>query len=169
MFRRGVRRTPLRVSNMNNRSKYSKYPFEPHPDFNRLLAAISGKEPDRVPLLELFVEVDVKSEFLGEFCGNARAEVEFYYQAGYDYVPVAALALTPKNVRLKVHSGSKYADDGDRQRIWINEAGAITSFEALGKSFWPDPTKPLTSFLFSDIRKHLKPGMKICPMISGPF
>lgn len=65
-------------------------------NFNRLLAAIKYKEPDRLPLAELWVDAPIKSAFLGDVSErvldcrkegyNVKEDIRFWENAGYDYI-----------------------------------------------------------------------------------
>ncbi len=62
---------------------------KPDPDFNQLKKVLfqDGK-PDYVPLYELFVNREIIEVLLGRKVTTKADQVEFYYKAGYDYVPV---------------------------------------------------------------------------------
>jgi uroporphyrinogen decarboxylase len=62
--------------------------IKPRPDFNQLLKALlrNGK-PDYIPFYELFVNREVIEAVLGKKIEDRLEEAEFYYRAGYDYVP----------------------------------------------------------------------------------
>jgi hypothetical protein len=55
------------------------------PDFGRLRAALYCQEPDRVPLLELFHDLEVKEAFLGRRIRGVEDDIQFHVRAGYDY------------------------------------------------------------------------------------
>src|SRR6056297_2677600 len=71
------------------------------PNFNRLKKTLYLEEPDRVPLVELWIDPVIKENFLdkdlaglkettwlsSENLEQAQIEVEFYSKAGYDYIP----------------------------------------------------------------------------------
>lgn len=62
---------------------------EPSPDFNQLRRVIKREgKPDYVPLYELFVDIPVMEELLEKKIKCKKDQVEFYYKAGYDYVPI---------------------------------------------------------------------------------
>ena len=52
----------------------------------RVLTALNHEEPDRVPIAELGVDQPVKEAFLGKPVCDVRADVEFWWRAGYDYI-----------------------------------------------------------------------------------
>lgn len=61
---------------------------KPTPDFARLRTILLREgEPDRLPQYELFVDMDVQEHLLGKRFRNRVDTIEFYYGAGYDYVP----------------------------------------------------------------------------------
>jgi uroporphyrinogen decarboxylase len=67
------------------------------PDFNRVRAVLlrSG-EPDRVPLGDISVHPILKEKLLGRPIRGLEDEVAFWYEAGFDYVPLEqGLQLTP--------------------------------------------------------------------------
>lgn len=57
------------------------------PDINRLISALDGKEPDRVPNFEFYVAQNIRSALLGYQCPDGIAgEVEFKPKFGYDFL-----------------------------------------------------------------------------------
>jgi uroporphyrinogen decarboxylase len=60
-------------------------PVEIAPDFERLRTALLCQQADRVPLLELFHDLDVKEAFLGRSIRCAKDDIAFHVNAGYDY------------------------------------------------------------------------------------
>lgn len=70
------------------------------PDFNRLITAVRHREPDHLPLAELWIDPEVKALFMNdnktEFdCRkegfDVRKDIQFWQTAGYDY-----LRLSPR-------------------------------------------------------------------------
>jgi uroporphyrinogen decarboxylase len=68
--------------------------MNPTPDYARLLTALRGGQPDRVPLLELIVDPEIKAAFIGRSITGLADEVEFWYRAGYDCIPIYPEAPT---------------------------------------------------------------------------
>ncbi|MFH1903856.1 MAG: uroporphyrinogen decarboxylase family protein [Candidatus Omnitrophota bacterium] len=63
--------------------------IRPSPDFNRLLKVLRKEgKPDFVPFYELFVNQPVMEIILAKKLPDRVSTIEFYYRAGYDYVPV---------------------------------------------------------------------------------
>ncbi len=56
------------------------------PDFARLLTALRCGTPDRVPLAEITIDEGAKEAFLGRPVNDLRADIEFYVEAGYDFL-----------------------------------------------------------------------------------
>ncbi|HNR96971.1 MAG TPA: uroporphyrinogen decarboxylase family protein [Anaerolineae bacterium] len=84
--------------------------FQPDPDFNRLRTALFCRQPDRVPLAELWIDAPVKEAILGRHIGNSfvdpdydvEADIDFMYGAGYDYVHVEPRYSFPMKPGLEV-------------------------------------------------------------------
>lgn len=70
------------------------------PDFSRFLAAVRHKETDRVPLGEILIDYSIQSRFLGRkvTADNLAAQVAFWAQAGYDYIPLTVSMMSPGKV-----------------------------------------------------------------------
>lgn len=58
------------------------------PDYTRVLTALRGGQPDRVPLMELIVDPEMKAAFLGRPLSGVADDIEFWYRAGYDCITV---------------------------------------------------------------------------------
>ena len=109
------------------------------PDFNRLLTALTRSGvPDRVPLYELLIDVEVVSELTGTSFNWGTEEgrdpekdiqtlMDLYLQLGFDYFPgFASLEFPRDNFVLT----SDTADLSRGQRQWFDEhTGAISNWE----------------------------------------
>ena len=58
----------------------------PDPDFERLRNTLYGGQADRVPLGDVLIDEGAKETFLGKPVNNLAADIEFSFQAGYDYL-----------------------------------------------------------------------------------
>jgi uroporphyrinogen decarboxylase len=84
--------------------------FQPDPDFRRLRTTLFCREPDRVPLAELWIDAPVKEALLGRHIGNSfmdadydvEADIDFMYGAGYDYVHVEPRYSFPMKAGLEI-------------------------------------------------------------------
>jgi len=59
------------------------------PDFHRFLTAVGGGIPDRVPQAEIHIDTEIKELVLGHPISTLQDEVDFWVEAGYDYVFVS--------------------------------------------------------------------------------
>ncbi len=114
------------------------------PDFGRLRAALLCHEPDAVPALELFHDIEVKEAFLGRPIRSIADDIEFHYRAGYDSYGVwvsyqeIGERIAKELSRPETLTGSPYG--GVRRRRWSRERGGlITSIEEFEAFPWPDP------------------------------
>jgi len=127
------------------------------PDFNRFLTAIHHEEPDRLPNAEMWVDPPVKAAFLGETNEsefdfrkqnyNVKKDINFWYQAGYDYIRIGPRYEFPKS--------------------WLNRPDAqLTSLSDFEKYPWPT----LSNIDYSSIEKSkdfLPEGMKVIASLQG--
>lgn len=127
--------------------------IKPKPDFKQLLKVLwrQGK-PDFVPFYELFVNSPVMETILGKKLPDRKATVEFYYRAGYDYVPV-----WPNFPPMALGS---LADR--RQGYPISDRASFCAYA------WPDLTKVAFSE-FDSVAPILPQGMKMIGQTGGIF
>lgn len=78
-------------------------PISSVPDFERLRKAVHHEEPDRVPLVEVLVELPIQSRMLGRevTADDVAAQTAFWSRAGYDYVPLVVGMMQPGKVTLE--------------------------------------------------------------------
>lgn len=159
------------------------------PDFDNLRVALLRQgEPAYVPLMEFGVDYDVKCAFLGRRLESLKDDVDFWYEAGYDYIPMQAGIRT---LFWPGHSSSeKVADrgretgrpfyrrtstrysiyqNGEREMAWAQEGpGIIASMEDFERFPWPDPEQMDLS-AFEEVRQYLWPGMKAIAIMGYIF
>jgi len=140
----------------------------PNPDFGRLLAAFKRKEPDRVPLIELMVDEEVKVAFLGHPLTSMADEVEFHLAAGYDHVSLFVLNITPRNITV-IDSHQTTYKAGLQERAWLVETeGVISSLNDFYAYEWPEVDDAL--FVnFEEIGRYLPPEMKVIGCVAAVF
>jgi uroporphyrinogen decarboxylase len=127
--------------------------IKPNPDFTQLRQVLfrDGK-PAYVPFYELFANSSVMERLLGKKITTRIDPVEFYYRAGYDYVPV--WPTLPSMAR-----GSLV----DRREGYpIKDRVGFDAYE------WPEPSQ-ITFAEFEDIGKVLPSGMKMIGQTGGIF
>jgi len=114
-------------------------------EFARVLQALmlEGK-PDRVPLWELHVDAPVKEAFLGKPILTPEDDVQFWTEAGYDYIPLATGLLQVGGVlsgeaaQVKTDDYSLY--EAEHEITWAAEGqGIIANLEDIERFPWPEP------------------------------
>ncbi len=143
----------------------------PNPDFGRLAKTVMRQEPDRVPLIEVLVEYPVMSQFLGRnvSADDVSSQVDFWLQAGYDYVPVTIGMMTPG----KVTDGSSIsrvirenlAGNGD-EKSWNLEYTSFINDRGDFEKFPWHIASQIDMSAFHKIAAILPEGMKIV-VLSG--
>ena len=134
--------------------------FQPDPDFNRLRTALYCRQPDRVPLAELWIDAPVKEALLGRHIGNSfvdpdydvEADIDFMYGAGYDYVHVEPRYSFPMKPGLEVPEN----------------AGTVVNWADFADYRWPTIADVDFRWLDRAI-KYLPSGMGIITGTSGIF
>ncbi|MBC7327413.1 nucleoside 2-deoxyribosyltransferase [bacterium] len=139
------------------------------PDFNRMEKALRLEgEPDRVPLIEGWIDYRVASAFLGRPIGNWADWVEFWAKAGYDFIHIVPLYVFP-SPRHEAHFTYSLYDDKEATRAWVDEhKGAITNEEEFELFQFPEPEEVDYSML-EEAKKALPEGMKIITGTGGIF
>lgn len=140
-------------------------------DFERVRTALTcSGVPDRVPLWELHVDLDVKEAFLGRSIESAADEAEFWTSAGYDYAPVGVGILQVGGVLGGRTVRGRYSAYREQAEMtWAPEhAGLIQSFEDLESFDWPDPEHMDLSPI-ADMRQALPENMGLIVVIGKVF
>ncbi len=70
------------------------------PNFDRLKKAMRHEEPDRVPLFETIVGLEIQSRYLGREVveSDLASQIEFWCQAGYDHIPLPIGMMNPGEI-----------------------------------------------------------------------
>ena len=140
------------------------------PNFERLRKALFCQEPDRVPLVELQVDHEVKEAFLAKPVGDIETDVEFWHKAGYDYVPILPLIELFANLLPSRTSYTEMAvSDNKYERKWAQEGqGTILSLKDFDDFDWPNPADADYS-RFDQAKAVLPDGMGIIGSVGGMF
>jgi len=134
---------------------------KPNPDYNRLVTTLWGGQADRVPLLELIVDEEIKSAFLGNPISTVADDIQFWYQAGYDcataYPDAPSMWFFMEEERAE--TVLKDANTATGYRRWASEGqGLIRGWADLEQ--YPVPTLDQIDFsYFEEARQHLPDGM----------
>ena len=147
------------------------------PDFQRLRRVLLRQgEPDRVPFIELFADVEIVAAVLGESLiypdpGDREQRetqllqrLRFCQTLGYD--SVWAIATVPFPER-RVLTGRDTAILARPERQWVNEhEGAINSMADYERYPWPT-LETVDYFDLEFVAKHLPEGMQIIAATAG--
>ena len=132
------------------------------PDFERYLKTLHCEEPDRVPLGDWHVDPMVKEAFLGRKIQGVQDFIDFWHQAGFDYLTDSSGILEPVRAPEGMISGREAAQTeyGIREREWAHEhEGIITDWDQFEQYPWPSVDDfDLSKWEIYD--KVLPPGMK---------
>jgi uroporphyrinogen decarboxylase len=144
---------------------------EPSPDWERIKKTVGLEEPDRVPLLEALVEYPVQSQFLGREVApdDIKSQVEFYYKAGYDAVPITVSAMAFGKVDdaspiSKVIREKMLKDESDKEDMtkWSLEYASFIGDRQDFENFpWEELEKPELLSQLYEVKDYLPEGMKV--------
>lgn len=110
----------------------------PRPNIEEFAATLRRQKAPYVPNAELGVHPEVKSRFIGRPVRTLADEVEFWHQAGYDYVKLQpGVDFNPGRVGLE--GRVVYNPDGTVFRTWASEGkGNIATMESLERYRFPE-------------------------------
>ncbi|OYD17379.1 nucleoside 2-deoxyribosyltransferase [candidate division WOR-3 bacterium JGI_Cruoil_03_44_89] len=121
------------------------------PNFDRLCTALYCGEPDYVPLVELGIAQEIKKRFLGKKIYSLKEEVEFWSQAGYDYVKLQP-GIDMNLSKITPQKGGWH---------WASEhKGIISSWQDFEQYIWSKP-EDVDYSDFEKITKYLPDSMAV--------
>jgi methanogenic corrinoid protein MtbC1 len=133
------------------------------PNFERYMTALHCEEPDRVPLGDWHVDQRPKDAFMGRPVKTLQDHVDFWYNAGFDYVTSSSGILEPVRVPegMMVRGEGVHTEYGDKvSREWAHtHEGVLTSWEKYENYKWPK-TDDLDLSKWDTFDKILPKGMK---------
>jgi len=144
-------------------------------DFSRFAMALSRSgKPDRVPLVELDIDRKVMAAYLGRPIGTMADWVEFYAQAGYDYVPVQVGLMgvgSPIATEATIHHSYHYSVYGEdaTERHWAAEGWGVVRSGADIDAFPFNREAAWDMSALGEAAAVLPSGMKLCPIIGKVF
>jgi uroporphyrinogen decarboxylase len=147
----------------------NRYGFEP--DFENLRTTLMGGRGHRVPNIELVIDQEIKNGYLGRPVETLADEIEFRYQAGYDYAWVTVGMIDPAGTVNKefVEDSDEKHFQGEDQRVWADEhEGRIRTRDDVEQYPWPT-VETLDFSPFEEARDLLKPGMKLIAILGKVF
>ena len=111
------------------------------PNFERYMTALHCEEPDRVPLGDFHVDQRPKEAFMGRPVKTLQDHVDFWYNAGFDYVTSSSGILEPAIAPdgMTVKGEMVHTEYGDRvSREWAHtHEGVLSSWEKYENYKWP--------------------------------
>ena len=116
--------------------------FEPQPDYRRFVDAMWRREPDRVPIAEIGIDLPMKEKLLGKPVRDVKTDVEFWWRAGYDYIYLRPDYEFPHTIPETTNTGRpQYGESDDRSRRAIASAAPASSrsWRIWTRYPWPDP------------------------------
>lgn len=135
------------------------------PSFERFLTAIARREPDRVPLAEVWVDPEIKQAFLGRPVCNLQDDLAFWLEAGYGFIPLDTDLYASQQVQMGIvvpHENTATLYEARRsQRNWVSSgAGMICNQEDIERFPWPE-AEGMDYSAFTEIQELLPLGMKV--------
>ena len=119
------------------------YPdLKPAPNYDRLAAVFAGKQPDRVPFVELFLDEEImvalrEGPFSPDPAQRWRELADLYLRLGYDYLPGSTGFGFPYQSTAAPDTAPLSRGD----RSWLQEDdGLIQSWEDFERYPWPTPS-----------------------------
>ena len=144
---------------------------ETRPDFARFEAAISRKRlPDRLPIAENDIDFGIMQSFIGKPISDIKSYVQFWQQAGYDFVGCEIRGqFIADSFQKKIAEGLLTMDKAAAS-VSTYESATISDFESFHTYPWTD----LNDVYYKDldeIEQYLPERMKIVifhgPIFSG--
>ena len=132
--------------------------------FERYLTSIHRQEPDRVPLAELGVDPEVKEAFLGRPVQTLQDDIDFWVNAGYDFILVDTDLYAAPQIQQAIvnpHANTATIYSAHRQdRAWVStQAKAIRNWEDAERFPWPTADQ-IDYSIYESVARQLPPGMK---------
>jgi uroporphyrinogen decarboxylase len=148
--------------------------FEPQPDYRRFVDAMWRREPDRVPLAEIGVDLPMKEKVLGKPVRDVKSDVEFWWRAGYDYIYLRPDYEFPHTIPLTTNTGrpqygQSYEQEPQSHSHSLGGPGVISKREDLDAYPWPDPTNEDYYKPLKEAAACLPPGMGLVSGVGGIF
>ena len=146
--------------------------FEPQPDYRRFVDAMWRREPDRVPLAELGIDLPIKEQVLGRPIRNVASDVEFWHRAGYDYIYLRPDYEFPHTMPSTTNTGRPQYEppsDSEVESTSLCKPGVISTAKDLDTYPWPDPDDGAYYEPLKEAEACLPPGMGLVSGVGGIF
>lgn len=137
------------------------------PNFDRLKKAIRHEEPDRIPLAEGTIALEIQSQFLGRNITEAdlSGQAEFWSNAGYDFFPLTVGMMSPGEITressiVRVVQRILKKDEEEKISWSIEEKGVIGNHDDYEQFPWEEASK-IEIRKFREVQSFLPEGMRI--------
>lgn len=130
------------------------------PNIEQFKKTLKRGKADYVPICELGIHPRIREKFLGRPIQSLKDHVDFWYQAGYDYIKLQPRAdFNPAKIGLT--SEKSFKEDGTLGYNWASEGkGIISSEEDFERYQFPNAN----DFGYEDfetVKKYLPEGMGV--------
>ncbi len=132
------------------------------PNIEEFKKTIRGGKPAYVPVAELGIHPSIKEELLGRPIQSMQDDVDFWHQAGYDYIKLQPAAdFNPDNLFLQDGEDTDIKDTGHVSRNWAVEGkGVITNWKEFEKYKFPNKSD-FSYARFEQVKPFLPEGMGV--------
>jgi uroporphyrinogen decarboxylase len=142
-----------------------------NPDFARVLTALRGGVPDRVPPCELSVDTEIKELFLGRPIATVQDDIDFWLRAGYDYVIVSTKGQPiPDEVSQETLAPAEGHERVHEHRWAVSGQGRVIDWAAFERYPWISAAE-VDYWTVDELRPLLPEGMRaianLGPLYSG--
>lgn len=145
--------------------------MEIKPDFERLRKTLMLEgEADRVPLVELGVDVSIMSHVIGRPYKTTKDRIDFFTQAGYDYVKLSPIVdMNPAKIQPREGKRARSEAGSGADRDWAPEGqGMITSWEEFERYVFPKP-EDISYQMFEEAAGQLPKGLGVIAQYGDIF
>jgi len=142
-------------------------------NFERVMMALRCQESDRVPVSEFHFDQDVMNAFMGHPVGTMAERIEFWEEAGIDYVVMpAGLLIDTKPVPGLYQEGkgqySIYSEE-EGKRQWAKEGQGIVHSEEDLDRIPCLPSDGVDLSRFEETARLLPKGMKVMVLLGNIY
>lgn len=136
------------------------YLYKPSPNYEALVQSLKLMNTKYIPPAELGVHPIIKEKFLSKKILTTKDELDFWYEAGYDYIKLQPnVDFNPAKIGLS--DNLTYNEDGSVFRKWASENnGVITNEKDFENYVFPNPSD-FDYSNFDEAGKLLPEGMCI--------
>ena len=145
---------------------------QPQPDFHRFVDVLWRREPDRVPIAEMGIDLSIKERVLGKPVRDVKADAEFWWRAGYDYIYLRPAYEFPHTMPEMTNSGRQRYGEGENHEaksMSLTGPGVIAGPDDLDAYPWPDPSNDAYYEPLKEAAACLPPGMGLVSGVGGIF